>query len=328
MTRSTNKPSTVGVGRFAPSPTGPLHLGNARTALLAWLDARSQGQRFIYRVEDLDGPRTIAGCAQEQLEELRWLGLDWDEGPDVGGPHAPYVQSQRHARYQDALDGLTQQGRAFACTCSRKDLQRLASAPHAGEEGPPYPGTCRGRYASLEDAQRAVGRPAAVRFRVDAGAVSFVDRVTGRVTQDVATAVGDVVVRRADGVWAYQLAVVVDDLAMGVTSVVRAVDLQDSTPRQLLLMRALGGTPPAYAHVPLLHGPDGTRLQKREPRHTLGGLRALGVDPAHVVGWLAHSAGVRPTPAPARPGELLDGFGIHRVRDQPDWRALPTSSRG
>ncbi len=319
-------PRTKDVGRFAPSPTGPLHLGNVRTALLAWLDARSCGGTFIYRVEDIDTPRVVAGSAQEQLDGLRWLGLDWDHGPDVGGPHAPYVQSQRFPRYAHALETLVENGRAFACTCSRKDLQRMASAPHAGEEGPAYPGTCRGRYASLDDAQRAAGRAAAVRFKVDAGVVSFVDRVVGRVSQDVVAQVGDVVVRRADGVWAYQLAVVVDDLAMGVTSVVRAVDLLDSTPRQLALMRALGGAPPVFAHVPLLNGPDGTRLQKREPRHTLAGLREAGVQPNAVVGWLAHSAGVRPTPAPVHPRELVDGFEIHRVRDQPDWKALPTSS--
>ncbi len=319
-------PRTKDVGRFAPSPTGPLHLGNVRTALLAWLDARACGGTFIYRVEDIDTPRVVAGSAQEQLDGLRWLGLDWDHGPDVGGPHAPYVQSQRFSRYAHALETLMENGRAFACTCSRKDLQRMASAPHAGEEGPAYPGTCRGRYASLEDAQRAAGRLAAVRFKVDAGVVSFVDRVVGRVSQDVVAQVGDVVVRRADGVWAYQLAVVVDDLAMGVTSVVRAVDLLDSTPRQLALMRALGGAPPEFAHVPLLNGPDGTRLQKREPRHTLAGLREAGVQPNAVVGWLAHSAGVRPTPAPVHPRELVEGFEIHRVRDQPDWKALPTSS--
>ncbi len=319
-------PRTKDVGRFAPSPTGPLHLGNVRTALLAWLDARACGGTFIYRVEDIDTPRVVAGSAQEQLDGLRWLGLDWDHGPDVGGPHAPYVQSQRFPRYAHALETLVENGRAFACTCSRKDLQRMASAPHAGEEGPAYPGTCRGRYASLDDAQRAAGRAAAVRFKVDAGVVSFVDRVVGRVSQDVVAQVGDVVVRRADGVWAYQLAVVVDDLAMGVTSVVRAVDLLDSTPRQLALMRALGGAPPVFAHVPLLNGPDGTRLQKREPRHTLAGLREAGVQPNAVVGWLAHSAGVRPTPAPVHPRELVDGFEIHRVRDQPDWKALPTSS--
>lgn len=311
------------VGRLAPSPTGPLHLGNARTFLLAWLDARAHGGRLILRMEDIDTPRTVPGAAEEQLRDLRWLGLDWDEGPDMPGPSGPCVQSLCTPRYEAALQRLEADGRLFACTCSRKDLQRAASAPHAGEEGSPYPGTCRGRFANAAAAREHSGRAPALRFRVDAGQVAFADRVLGRVEQDVAAAVGDVVLRRADGLYAYQLAVTVDDAAMGVTHVVRAADLCSSTPRQLLLFRALGAPAPAYAHVPLLNTPDGSRLQKREPRHTLTGLRAAGVDPRRVVGWLAHSVGVQPVSRPASAAQLVQGFGMHRVREGTDWSCVP-----
>ncbi|MBI5497161.1 MAG: tRNA glutamyl-Q(34) synthetase GluQRS [Deltaproteobacteria bacterium] len=310
-------------GRFAPSPTGPLHLGNARTALLAWLDARAHGGALVYRVEDLDTPRVVAGSMAQQQQDLRWLGLDWDEGPDVGGPWGPYVQSARLDRYAAALETLRGRGRAFACTCTRKDLQKLASAPHAGEEGPAYPGTCRGRYTDGADARAQAGREPSWRFRVDAGLVEFTDRVLGRCPQDVLRDTGDVVVRRADGLYAYQLAVVVDDLAMGITDVIRAADLVSSTGRQVQLARALGGKPPQYGHVPLLNGPDGARLQKREPRHTLAGLRAAGADPRALVGWLAHSCGVSVRAAPASPADLVEDFELRRVRDAPDWRAFP-----
>lgn len=308
------------VGRLAPSPTGSLHLGNARTFLLGWLDARAHGGQIIYRVEDLDTPREVAGATQAQMDDLRWLGLDWDQGPDRPGPLGPYLQSQRPEHYARALAQLQAAGRLFACSCSRRDLQRLASAPHVGEEGPPYPGTCRGRYRDAEDAQRQSGKAPSLRFRVDAGVVAFADRVMGRVEQDVAAFTGDVVLRRADGVVAYQLAVCVDDAAMGVTHVVRAQDLVGSTPRQMQLLRALGQPVPQYAHVPLLAGPDGARLQKREPRHTLGGLRAAGVSPQDVVGWLAHSVGVLPAVRPVWPAQLVEGFAMHRVRDAPLWR--------
>jgi glutamyl-tRNA synthetase len=279
-------------GRFAPSPTGALHLGNARTALLAWLHARAAGGRFVMRVEDLDPGRVRSGLMEGQLADLRWLGLDWDEGPDVGGPHAPYVQTQRAARYDAALDALARAGLLFACTCSRRDIAAAASAPHAGDEGPRYPGTCRGRTLSRWPEPSLPDAPVALRLRTEPEEVCFHDALHGRVCLDPAAEGGDFVVRRRDGVAAYQLAVVVDDAAMEVTHVVRGADLLASTPRQLLLYRALGLTPPAWMHVPLLLGPDGERLAKRHGAVSLADARAAGAAPEAVAGWLASTCGL------------------------------------
>jgi glutamyl-tRNA synthetase len=287
-------------GRFAPSPTGALHLGNARTALLAWLHARAGGGRFVMRVEDLDPGRVRPGLMQAQLDDLRWLGLDWDEGPDVGGPFAPYVQTLRTAVYEDALRTLADAGLLFACSCTRRDLAAAASAPHGGgDEGPRYPGTCRGRDAisSLNGGSEAGAM--ALRFRVEPGEVCFNDLLYGRTCCDPAAEAGDFVARRKDGVAAYQLAVVVDDAAMRITHVVRGADLLPSTARQLLLYRALELTPPEFLHVPLLLGADGERLAKRHGAVSLAEARAAGAAPARVVGWLAATCGL------AAPGEEL-----------------------
>ncbi|HEX2093301.1 MAG TPA: tRNA glutamyl-Q(34) synthetase GluQRS, partial [Longimicrobiaceae bacterium] len=252
-------------GRFAPSPTGRLHLGNARTALLAWLHARSAGGRFVLRVEDLDRGRVRPGYAEAQLADLRWLGVDWDEGPDVGGPFAPYLQSEREALYRETLGRLEERGLLYRCRCSRREIAAAASAPHGpADEGPRYPGTCRARPAGERDG------PAALRFPVSPGEVGFRDLLQGPVAFDPEAETGDFVVRRRDGVAAYQLAVVVDDAAMGITHVVRGADLLPSTARQLLLYRALELLPPEFLHVPLLLGPDGERLAKRHGAVSLG----------------------------------------------------------
>jgi glutamyl-tRNA synthetase len=271
-----------GRGRFAPSPTGDVHLGTARTALLAWLDARRAGDGFVLRVEDLDTARVVPGAEARQLEDLRWLGLDWDEGPDVGGPFAPYRQSERRELYREALARLD----TFPCYCSRKELA-VVSAPHAGEDGPPYPGTCRAR--------REPGpRPPALRFRVPAGIVEFVDGRAGPQRQDVLAAVGDFVVCRADGTPSYQLAVVVDDAAMAIEHVVRGEDLLGSTARQILLYRALGHVPPRFTHVPLVLDETGARLAKRNASEMIAARRARGERPEDVIGELAASAGIHP----------------------------------
>jgi glutamyl-tRNA synthetase len=306
-------------GRYAPSPTGGLHLGNARTALLAWLHARAAGGTFVMRVEDLDAGRVRPGIMEAQLAELRWLGLDWDEGPDVGGPYGPYVQSLRGERYEAALDALAEGGLLYACRCSRRDLLAAASAPHAGDEGPPYPGTCRARGVRPGRELREL-RGAALRLRVPPGERCFDDGVLGRRCQDVAAAGGDFVVRRRDGIPAYQLAVVVDDAAMEITHVVRAADLVESTFRQLHLYEALGLGPPAFAHVPLMLGPDGERLAKRHGALTLGELRARDADPWRVAGWLAESCGLAPAGASLHPGELVSSFRMEAVRAEPSPR--------
>lgn len=294
-------------GRFAPSPTGPIHLGTARTALVAWLAARAAGGVFVMRVEDLDTPRVRPGALEAMLEDLRWLGLDWDEGPDVGGALGPYLQSRRRDHYEAAIVRLEAGGHLFRCTCSRKEIESVASAPH-GEE-PIYPGTCRARPSHPE-------RAAAMRMRFDrADARAFVDGVHGPI--DAGLGAGDFVVRRADGVHSYQLAVVVDDLAMEITDVVRGDDLLSSTPRQLALIEALGGHVPRYAHVPLVLGPDGQRLAKRHGAVTVREQRERGVRPEALVGRLARSLGLLDRPEELAARELVSGFSLASIAREP-----------
>ncbi len=269
--------------RFAPSPTGDLHLGGALVALAAYCRAKVHGGVFVVRMEDLDPPRVVPGAAGRILDDLRFLGLAWDEGPEVEGPYSPYVQSRCGAVYEEALARLP----TYPCTCTRAEI--AASAPHEGEEGPRYPGTCR-------DPARRKARPAALRLRVPEGTVAFDDLVRGRVEEDVAAVVGDFVLRRADGVFAYQLAVAVDDGRMRIDEVHRGDDLLGSTARQLLLQRLLGLSSPRYAHLPLVLGPDGARLAKRHQAHgagsTIADLRARGMAPDEILGPLGHALGL------------------------------------
>ena len=299
------------VARFAPSPTGRAHLGVARTSLAAWLDARARGGRILMRIEDIDLARAVPGAAEAIMDDLRWLGLDWDEGPDVGGPRGPYVQSARFDRYRAALERLGALGRVFACTCSRKEIALASSAPHGpSDEGPRYPGTCRA------GAPERPGRSPSVRFRTEPGdRVAHVDRLFGEVTQDLAEAVGDFVLLRADGMWAYQLAVTVDDLEQGVTSVVRGADLLASTPRQLFLRRLLDpGAPPLETlHVPLVLGPSGQRLAKRDRASAVADRRALGEPPERVVGWLAASLGLVPPGTEIAARELVPLWDVAKL---------------
>ncbi len=278
------------VGRYAPSPTGPLHLGNLLTALLSWLQARLQRGRFILRMEDLDQPRVRSGSATQILSDLRWLGLDWDEGPDVGGPHGPYQQSQRDSLYQAALDWLRGQDRVFPCYCSRKDIAAAVSAPHGRQAV--YPGTCR-RLGPMGKSgpPRTPKMTPAWRYLVGIGTIAFEDRVLGAHRQNLAEEVGDFVVRRADRLFAYQLAVVVDDALMGVSDVVRGADLLDSTPRQIELFQVFGVEPPRYWHTPLMVDGKGRRLAKRDDAASLEKWRRQGARPEHVVGLLAERMG-------------------------------------
>jgi glutamyl-tRNA synthetase len=300
-------------GRFAPSPTGDLHLGGARTALAAWLAARAAGGAYVMRVEDLDGPRVVPGAEERILEDLAWLGIDWDEGPDVGGPHAPYRQSLRLARYDAAVERLLAAGRAFRCWCSRAEVARAAAAPHGpADDGPRYPGTCRARTTPPPRDRRP-----SVRLYVEPEEVGFVDGVHGARAEDVAAAIGDFVIRRADGIAAYQLAVVVDDAAMGISDVVRGDDLLGSTARQLLLYRALELEPPRFAHVPLVLGPDGARLSKRHGAVGVRVLRERGWPPARVVGLLAATLGLVPDGSACMPRELVADFSLARITRAP-----------
>jgi glutamyl-tRNA synthetase len=275
-------------GRFAPSPTGDLHLGSAAAALFCAAAARRAGGALVLRMEDLDQPRVVPGKAAAILDDLRWLGLTWDEGPDLGGPSSPYVQSERLALYAAALDALAERGLTYLCDCSRAEIARVASAPHAGEEGPRYPGTCRPHGMR----ERAFRRPPAVRLAVPEGVEVLVeDAVLGPIRERAFEVTGDFVLRRGDGVFAYQLAVVVDDRAMGVTEVVRGADLASSAPRQTLLARLLGGAAPRFAHVPLLLGLDGARLAKRAQGMTLRDQRAAGRSGADLARALARAYG-------------------------------------
>jgi glutamyl-tRNA synthetase len=305
-------------GRYAPSPTGAIHLGNARTALLAWLDARARGADFVMRIEDLDRARVQEGADARLLDDLRWLGLDWDEGPFRGGPFGPYRQSERVARYDEAIGRLLAAGRAFPCACSRADVGRAASAPHgADEEGPRYPGTCRGLpVAEVEARAAAQGRAPAIRFDGRGEAFYFDDELRGAVASGPG-GVDDFVLRRADGAAAYQLAVVVDDAAMAMTRVVRGDDLLASTPRQLALYAALALAAPTFAHVPLVLAPGGERLAKRTRPASLGDLRARGLPPEAVVGALAASAGLCAPGDRPRAWDLVGGFSLARVDRSP-----------
>lgn len=284
--------------RLAPSPTGALHLGNARTFLLTWLWARTRGAEVVLRVEDLDGPRTKRGAVQEAIDDLRWLGLDWD-GEVV-------LQSTRAAAYEEALARLREQGLVYPCVCTRQEVEAAASAPNEGDEGPPYPGTCRARFESAEAAQRRTGRAPAWRFALERASLAYEDEVLGLVTRDLARDGGDFVVAKKTGEAAYQLAVVVDDAAQGVTHVIRGDDLVPSTPRQLLLYEALSLPAPRFAHLPLVRGEDGRRLAKRHGDTRLSHYRALGVRPERVLGLLAAWSGLGPR-AEVSASELVAG---------------------
>lgn len=317
--------------RFAPSPTGDLHVGGAWTALAAWAVARAAGGRTVLRVEDLDTPRVVRGSRARIEDDLAWLGLDWDEGPGPPprGPHAPYVQSLRGPRYEEAVLRLRRDGLAYPCDCSRAEIARVASAPHAGEELV-YPGVCRDK-----DPKRDFKRDPALRLRVPEGArIAFEDRLRGTVEQDVARSVGDFVLRRGDGVFAYQLACAVDDALMEIDLVVRGDDLLASTPRQLLLMRLLDlPRAPSYAHVPLVVAPSGERLAKRAAGATVQDLRARGARPEDVIGELARGLGLttQEGPLPASGVALaLQPFARWRATPWPipDAWAAPAASPG
>lgn len=301
-------------GRLAPSPTGAQHLGNARTYLLAWLSARNQSGRVILRTEDIDSPRVKPWAMQQAIDDLRWLGLDWDEGPDVGGSHSPYIQTERVSIYQTALDSLIQMNLVYPCTCTRTDIDAAASAPHEAIDGPIYPGTCASW--TLGDEIPAAGNYC-WRFRATDVPFTIVDRLKGKVTLNVARQLGDFPVTRKNLQAAYQLAVVVDDNAMGVNEVVRGDDLLASAFRQSDLQQALGLQAVAYIHVPLVVGIDGKRLAKRHGDTRLSEYRKHGVTPEQIVGWAAFSAGLVDTFAPITAAELIDSFDWKKLSSEP-----------
>jgi glutamyl-tRNA synthetase len=304
--------------RFAPSPTGDLHLGGAWTAIASWALARGKSGAVVLRVEDIDAPRVVRGSAARIAEDLAWLGLDWDEGPDAGGPFAPYTQSERASIYDARLAQLEAAGLTYPCDCSRAEISRVASAPHAGDEVI-YPGICRDAPRD-----RKMKRAPAIRLRVPNGApVVFEDLVRGRVEQHVEVSAGDFVLRRGDGVYSYQLAVAVDDAAMRISHVVRADDLLASTARQILLMRLLGAAPeeiPTYAHIPMVTAADGERLAKRAGSATVRELRDRGVSSEAIVGEIAHGLGLV---SGDRPRWMSPPAVAAALRPPSSWRKTP-----
>ncbi|TGG79890.1 MAG: tRNA glutamyl-Q(34) synthetase GluQRS [Aphanocapsa feldmannii 288cV] len=289
--------------RYAPSPSGALHLGNLRTALVAWLHCRLQGGVFIVRIDDLDTPRVRPGAEAAILADLRWLGLDWDEGPDVGGPAGPYRQSERLELYGQALEQLRRAGELFPCRCSRSMLAAI-SAPHG--PAPIYPGSCR----KSSDWQPRDGRIPSWRWRVPASRLDIVDGVLGPQQWNLPIQIGDVVLRRADGFIAYHLATAVDEVTMAITQVLRGADLLPSTPVQLALIRRLGGPGPRYWHVPLMRNAAGSRLAKRDGSAGLGAWRAAGFSAAEVVGRLLASLALTATGQAISAADALDSISL------------------
>jgi glutamyl-tRNA synthetase len=300
--------SPTAVGRLAPSPTGSLHLGHARSFLLAWWHARSRGGRIVLRLEDLDGDRVKPGMTEQAIADLEWLGLDWDG--DV------VVQSRRKDRLDAAVASLLERGLAYPCVCTRGEIAASQSAPHADSGEIRYPGTCRDRFASLEEAERESGRSPAVRLRVAPGRVRIDDGFAGLHAFDVAGEVGDFPVARRAGAAAYQLAVVVDDAADGVTEVVRGDDLLSSAARQLLVQEALSLPHPRWFHVPLVVDEGGRRLAKRTDALALHRLRQLGIEPERIVAWIAKRSGIEAGDA-ASARECAARFDIARVPRTP-----------
>ena len=338
-------------GRFAPSPTGRLHLGNAFAFLAAWLSIRRQGGRVVLRIEDIDPDRSRPEFVRAAIEDLAWLGLDWDEGPfehpdretrepraeqsetfQEKGRFGPYSQSLRLKRYEKILTDLRDRGLVYPCYCTRKELRMLASAPHIGDEGAPYPGTCRTLSDNRRKELEQSGRRPCLRLNTEAAArqisggadaplvLNFVDGVLGEQRFTMDDCGGDFALRRSDGVFAYQLAVTADDADMGITEVVRGDDLLLSTPRQLLLFRLLGATPPRYAHVPLLHDAAGERLAKRHKSLEIAALRHAGARPREVLARLGELAGCldrSPEPTESRAAllaRMAAGFSLGRLK--------------
>jgi glutamyl-tRNA synthetase len=305
-------PSAV-ISRLAPSPTGAQHVGNARTYLVAWLSARSQRGTVLLRIEDIDSPRVKPWAIQQALDDLRWLGLDWDG--------EPVIQTTRLAHYQAALDRLKAADAVYPCTCSRTDIAAAASAPHIGQEGPLYPGTCAQRRA--RDAEQLPDQPYAWRYRLtcdghdDERIITYNDLIAGPQACAASRELGDFVVAKADGTPAYQLAVVVDDIAQGVTEVIRGNDLIPSTFRQLALYQSFQRPAPRFGHTPLVIGPDGRRLAKRHGDTRISLLRERGHASDRLVGFLAWSLGLQPTPEPITPRQLIPHYDPSRIPQMP-----------
>ena len=299
-------------GRFAPTPSGRIHLGNILCAMLSWLSVRSKQGKYLLRIEDLDAMRCPRSLADQIEEDLQWFGIDWDDGGSAGGES--WYQSSRTAIYDKYFDVLKDKGLLYPCFCSRAELH-TAQAPHRSDGTYIYAGTCR-NLTPEQIAEKSKRRPPAWRVRVPDRVVSFTDGCQGVYTENLAQDCGDFIIRRSDGVYGYQLAVVVDDGEMGVTEVVRGSDLLNSTPRQMYLYEQLGFSVPVFYHMPLLTAPDGRRLSKRDGDLDLGVLRERFGRPEPIVGMLAKAAGLRPTAQPVALHELIADFSWDKIPKQ------------
>ncbi len=354
MTNNSNPPTTC-IGRLAPSPTGAQHVGNARTYLLAWLSVRLQGGQLRLRIEDIDSPRVKPWSIAETIEDLHWLGLDWDAMETRSGhaqgtsdakvPAGVWLQTERVSIYEHYLQALLHAGRLYPCYCSRKDIEAAASAPHREDQMLRYPDTCRDRVgpseifphrqSGLQNEDKSIGqddpsaRPFAWRFRSQEEVIDFDDLVCGRQSSRPHQDVGDFVIAKSNGHVAYQLAVVVDDHQMGVTEVVRGDDLIPSTFWQLEIYRAFGWTPPKFCHVPLVVGMDGRRLAKRHGDTRLSEIRRRGLGPEKLLGELAFSCGWLESPRSMAAREILDLLarstlmGLSNTGQNTVWQKLP-----
>lgn len=300
-------------GRFAPSPSGRMHLGNIFCALLAWLSARAQNGNMLLRIEDLDTSRCTEEKARVLMDDLLWLGLNWDYGAAPNKPPDEYYQSRRSGIYKKFFDRLDAEGLIYPCFCSRAELH-AASAPHASDGHFVYPGTCRRLTAAQRAAKMAGAHKCAWRICVPDETIVFSDLHYGAQSLNLAREWGDFIVRRSDGIYAYQLAVVTDDALMGITEVIRGSDLLTSSAPQLYLYKQLGFTPPKFGHLPLLTAPDGRRLAKRDLDLDMGALRQTYKTPEAVTGKLAFMAGLTETAEPIKAAELIPLF---------DWQKIP-----
>ena len=307
------------IGRLAPSPTGAQHLGNARTFLIAWLLARQSRSSLWLRIEDLETPRVKSWATQQAIEDLQWLGLDWDGNILIGFDKDYVLQTERMERYQQILVELQARELVYPCTCTRSQIESISAAPHESSlDGPVYPGTCSTK--SVHDADELIAKkvPFAWRFRIPSQAMELVDQFAGRQSiLDLRKQLGDFVVARANGAIAYQLAVVVDDHEMDVEQVVRGDDLLISTFRQLVLYAALNWSPPQFCHLPLVIGTDGRRLAKRHGDTRLSAFREAGIQPESIIGMLAYRSGLLDQNQPITAKELLGGDPLTKLSHDP-----------
>ncbi|SHI65700.1 tRNA glutamyl-Q(34) synthetase GluQRS [Halodesulfovibrio aestuarii] len=300
-------------GRFAPSPTGYMHLGNAWSFLVCWLAARAKNGRLVLRIEDIDPDRSKPEFVDGIIEDLKWLGLDWDEGVDIGGEYEPYTQSESTLLYSRVIEALQKDGLVYPCYCTRKELRSLASAPHLSDYGSAYPELCLHLSEEERGEREAAGRRSSMRLHCEKTEIGFTDALHGDCCMSWKECGGDFPLKRSDGVFAYQLAVVVDDMRQGITQVVRGEDILHCTPRQVYLYELFGCTPPEYIHLPLVVDHEGERLAKRHRHFELCKMREDGISAEAVVGYLAYLGGLTPTCQKMSVRKLLDTFSIGQI---------------